>query len=31
MKIADIQRDIENSLANLLTLELPRDLEGLRH
>ena len=31
MKIAHIQRDIEESLANLATATLPAALEGLRH
>ena len=31
MKIADIQRDIEESLANLTVANLPPTLEGLRH
>ena len=31
MKIRDIQRDIEESLASLPTLTLPPPLEGLKH
>ena len=31
MKIIDVQRDIEESLASLPTLTLPPELEGLRH
>lgn len=31
MKIEDIERDIEESLANLSTLTVPLGLEGLRH
>ncbi len=31
MKILDIQRDLEDSLANLATATLPPSLEGLRH
>ncbi len=31
MKIKDVQRDIEESLASLSTLTVPLELEGLRH
>ncbi len=31
MKIADLQRDIEESLASLPALTLPSELQGLRH